>query len=370
MRYVVSLDWLALYCLMDDASATWVGVSGSGEHLVDAAPWVYKVEDYGTRQFRHLCRVMLPNDHGGKDEFAEIQYEPCSTIIDPRAVIVRFVNRVLYLPNFWDLASNLLVDNGFRFHNVSRCDICADFNKFESLAPLALIRGFANKSLRHVGRGVGAMYFDHGVKKIPGTRYKEYGVNYTGLSFGTHSSDARVYLYNKTFELQTQADKPYIRDTWRCAGLDVSDVWRLEVSIKSKACTFTDKTTGGKVTITNSWLSNREIMAATFHTFVRKLFAFVSNRPGITNITREPRIRLFDGAPCYDRAVIREVSGGNRLEKMVIKALWTFGDRYRGEDAEDAKDTARAFAGYLASATDLGEWTKKRADSWRVDSHK
>ena len=370
MRYAVSIDWLALYCLMPEPSGCWQGVTGSGQHLTDPRPWRYKVEDYGTRQFKHLCRVSYPNPAGGYDDFAEVQYEPCSKVLDNRAVIVRFVNRWLYLPDFWDMAAQFLVDNRFRVNNISRIDICADFNQFATIAPMYLIRGFASKQYRHVGRGVGALYFNHGVMKDRDTGRKDYGVQYTGLSFGTHSSDARVYLYNKSFELQTQGDKPYIRDLWRSIGLDVTNVWRLEVSLKSKACTFRDKTFHQDVTIDVPAVHNKEHLAMLYHTFIRKLFAFVRNREGITNITREPRVQLFTGAPFMERGVVRNVSGSTRLERMVLKALWTMSETYRGEDVVGVGDTAKAFAGYIANATDLDEWLKKHAEYWGVDVHK
>ena len=83
----------------------------------------------------------------------------------------------------------------------------------------------------------------------------DYGVNYTGLTFGTHSSDAHCYLYNKSFELLTQGDKPWIRERWSRMGLDVREVWRLEVSIKSGGLKFKDKQTKEKVEVVPEMVS-------------------------------------------------------------------------------------------------------------------
>lgn len=364
MRYVVAIDWLSLFCEYKQASAAWVGATSGGSTLFDIGPWRYKVEDYGTRHYRHLCRVSYPNEQHGYDDFAEVQYEPCSAIIGVRSVIVRFVNRVLYRPDFWELAEKFLLDNDFTFKSISRVDICADFNDFAELSPLALIQRFANKELRHVGRGVGALYFNHGALK------GMYGVNYTGLAFGTHASDARVYLYNKSFELLTQGDKPWIRDLWNAIGLNVKSVWRLEVSLKSKACKFRDKTFKEKIVITPERINERQDLSVIYHTFIRKLFAFVVNRPGITNITREPRIKLFAGNTSLNRAVIRNVSGSSRLERILIKALYTMGDTYRGDLLKDHEDISQSLAIGLADATDLTEWVKEHVDSWHVETHK
>ena len=67
-----------------------------------------------------------------------------------------------------------------------------------------------------------------------------------------------------------------------------------------------------------------------YHTFVKKLFSFIENRTGIKNITREPRIVLFEGAPAYDRGSICNLTPGNRMERILIKSLWQMSDKYRG----------------------------------------
>ena len=365
MTYVLSIDWLAIHChyMPANNSGKWEPVTGDGS-LLGAYDWRYKLADYGTRQFGRLHYVSIPNAEGGRDDFAEVQSEPHSGILNHNSLIVRFVNRALYMPDFWELANRFLSDNDLTFKGISRIDICADFNDFATLAPLSLIEGFAAKKYRHIGRGVGALYFNHGVTS------KEYGVRYTGLSFGTHSSDCHVYLYNKSFELLTQGDKPWIRDQWTAAGLDVLHVWRLEVSIKSAGCKFKDRTSGVVVEINKERAEDASELAKIYHTFVRKLFSFVLNRKGITNITREPRIELFTGAPVYDRACIRNVSPGNRFERMFIKALYQMGDLYRGASNIETADLAQSFAVNIAESCDLQEWMSHKINEWEKPTHK
>lgn len=369
MRYVISIDWLSLFC-HNAQQGEWVGISGSSDTIGAAYPWKYTREDYGTRQFKHLTRVAMPNEQGGWDEFAEVQSEPCSGILNPHSIIVRFVNRVLYRPDFWQLAEIFMTDNCFQFKSISRVDVCADFNNFATLSPLALIEGFAEQRYRHIGRGVGALYFDHGVRRDPLAKVKKYGVHYTGLSFGTHASDARVYLYNKSFELATQGDKPWIRDRWMSVGLDVRSVWRLEVSLKSKACKFRDNTFHQDVKVDTAACSDDDQLSVIYHSFVRKLFAFVKNREGITNISREPRVKLFDGSCWIDRSVIRNVTGSNRLDRMVIKALYTMADTYRGEDARGCSGYAETLANVIAERTDLLGWLRDKSKSWETKIHR
>lgn len=355
MRYVLNIDWLSVFCVYHGEN-TWTPS--------DTASFSYKAESFGTRCFSRFHRVRMPNAEGGVDEFAEVQSVPYSSILPPYAVIVRFVNRALYLPNFWELADDMLRQNLFECKGISRVDICADFNDFASIAPRALIEGFAAKTLRHIGRGVGALYFDHRVVN------KEYGVNYTGLSFGTHSSDAHVYLYNKTFELDTQGDKPWIRDTWRNVGLDIRNVWRLEVSIKSQGLKFKDKSTGLIIEVGATNLMEGSDLDKIYHTFIKKLFSFVKNPLTQKNITREPRIVLFNGRPAYDRGAIRNISSGNRMERILIKCLWQFADKYRGAYIFQAKEQTQEFASKLAAATGLYHWLEEKQTEWETPIHK
>lgn len=332
--------------------------------------WKYKLCEYGTRQFAHLHKVSTPNDEGGWDDFAEVQSVPHSGILHKASVIVRFVNRTLYMPDFWERANQFLCDNNFVFQGISRIDICADFNQFKDMTALQLIEGFAAKKFRHVGQGVGALYFNHGILLDKITKSRDYGVQYTGLSFGTHTSDFRVYLYNKTFELLTQGDKPWIRDRWIHIGLDSTNVWRLEVSIKSNGCKFKDRTTGKIVQVDNEAAANDDELGKIYHTLIQKKFAFVKNRTNITNITREPRLQLFDLHPIYDHRTIRNVSPGKRFEKMFIKALYQFGDLYRGHDIKDMALIAQSLSIDIASNTDLGEWMSTKIPTWEKPTHK
>lgn len=384
MIYTISIDWLAVYCHYmpapvdsngdDGDPVEWTpidtAVGENGGDIFGAYVWRYKLEDYGTRQFSRLVRVSIPNEVHGWDDFAEVQATPHSGILTRNSIIVRFVNRALYRPDFWQLANHFLSDNKFVFKSISRIDICADFNQFHAMSPMELIEGFAAKKYRHIGRGVGALYFDHGVIRDKYTGIKEYGVRYTGLSFGVHSSDMRVYLYNKSFELLTQGDKPWIRDVWNQVGLDVRNVWRLEVSIKSEGCKFRDKITGKHLTIDIDNSANEDELSKIYHSFVQKKFAFVKNHRGITNISREPRIQLFDLHPIYAHATLRNVSPGNRFERMFLKALYQLGDLYRGNDPHDDAMIAQSLAYDIASNTDLDKWLAEKIPTWEKPTHK
>lgn len=356
MIYVLSIDWLSVFCIFAGDGDEW--------HPMDGDGFSYKHEPFGTRCFSTFYRVRIANDEGGWDEFAEVQSKPYSSILPPYAMIVRFVNRQLYAANFWELANRFLSLNQIEIRGISRIDICADFNQFATIDPRALIEGFAAKRFRHIGRGVGSLAFNHEVKN------KEYGVHYTGLTFGTHASDAHVYLYNKTFELFTQGDKPWIKERWRRVGLNLMEVWRLEVSIKAAALKFKDKATGQKIEVSPVMIQEDMSLDKIYHTFVRKLFAFIHNKQNIKNVTREPRIVLFEGAPAYDRGTLSNLSPGNRMERILIKSLWQMSDVYRGSYIYQGRAQAQQFAAKLANATGLGEWLDEKATKWETQIHK
>lgn len=356
MKYVLSIDWLSVFCVYMGADNIWSPVDGDG--------FAYKKEDFGTRCFSRFHRVRIANAEGGWDDFAEVQSIPYSSILPEYAIIIRFVNRVLYAPDFWELAARFLSLNRIEIRGISRIDICADFNQFATMDPKALIDGFAAKKYRHIGRGVGSLAFNHGVL------HKEYGVNYTGLTFGTHASDAHCYLYDKSFELVTQGEKPWIRERWKRVGLDQRNVWRLEVSIKSGGLKFKDKTTKQVIEVGQSHIEDADTLDKIYHTFVRKLFSFIVNRSGIKNITREPRLVLFEGKAAFDRGTLSNLSVGSRMERILIKSLWLMSDRYRGAYIYGAREQAQRFAETLAASTGLYNWLQEKKPEWETPIHK
>lgn len=375
MRYTLAIDWLSFFCLcgagrfakcedLHKKGGVWdmdCAVENTDQvPLMQPYPWTYEKAEHGTRQYKELWTVYL-----NKDEIATVQAEPCSPkILNPRSCIVKFSNRLLYRHDLWDIVDRFLFDHELNVSNVSRVDIAADFNQFNTYECVPFIADFLSSKLRHKGQGKGAAYFHH--YTIPQGIGKVQRIQYTGLSFGTHESDARVYLYNKTNELK-EHDKPWIRDLWKAAGLNVhAPIWRLEVSIKSKAAKFRDKTSGTDYTITGDCLHNVPEISRIYHTFVHKLFAFVHNREGITNITREPIIDLFgDNAPYMDRQVLRDVCGSTRSDKMLIKALWLSSQRYRGRDIVEDEGVSKLLAEEIAACTDLLPWYLFKRDGWK-----
>lgn len=363
MKYCVSIDWLSLFCRCSRGG--WAECDRYTGEIGGALPYKYEVQTYGTRHYKHLVKVSYLSE-----EICEVQYESCSPNVMPEdSVIVKFHNRLLYSNDLWNIVDKFLADHELTVQNISRIDICADFNEFRKYNCVQFIADFLSSKLRHKGRGLGGAYFNHYSKRVGGFSVSR--LDYTGLSFGSRSSDARVYMYNKTLELKVEKDKPYIRDFWLRAGLDVkSDVWRLEVSLKSGAMKFKDKKSKSEISCNLGTFENDADMMKIFHTYRVKLFSFVLNRAGITNITREPVIQLFDNSPYYDRQVIRNVTGSTRTERILIKQLWQMSQKYRALDDDVTESTAKGLAVDLARGADLVRWFEYKRVRWQKPERK
>ena len=168
----------------------------------------------------------------------------------------------------------------------------------------------------------------------------------------------------------TQGDKPWIKERWKRVGLNLNEVWRLEVSIKAAGLKFKDKTTQKVIEVDTDMVNEGEGLDKIYHTFVKKLFSFIVNKPKISNITREPRLILFDDKPAYDRGSICNLSPGNRAERILIKQLWQMSDLYRGAYIWEGRVQAQQFATRIAAATGLYNWLEEKRVEWETPIHK
>jgi hypothetical protein len=271
---------------------------------------------------------------------------------------LKLQNRFLYYPHGIELFDDLIGLLKIKVNGLSRLDICLDFNRFyNNIQPDIFIKDYLSGIYRHVGRTRGNAYF----------RQKTFdNTIYTGLSFGSHESDARTYLYNKTYELKTVKDKPYIRDKWKAAGLDITrDVWRLEISLKSSAMKFNDKETSQPIHITYPSIKNWGNVSKIFYTFANSLFAFVRYRDKISNISREPRLQLLPPAEHLKRWIIRpDIEQSTVADKITIKRLWLAENNYKmGNLITDASIT-KSTAAEIAYNTDLGQWLSHTQSKW------
>lgn len=122
----------------------------------------------------------------------------------------------------------------FDMVSLSRLDMCADFVPTKGLAEtiFELGKGSIYCSGKRSGSGFWSINCDDWMPEM----WKNKRIPHC-ISWGHKTSDVKWKLYYKSKELRDEYRgkafaKPYIVDLWRECGLDVNNVWRLEVSIK------------------------------------------------------------------------------------------------------------------------------------------
>lgn len=394
MNYILNIDWLALYCTCPIAN--YFGCAEMSDafereqrrfliatnDLKNRGGLWFKKQPYGTRQFEHLYFCYI-----GKEKFAEVQIHPhAGSILHPDSAIVKVENRRLYAPNLWQVLDAFLRSCQLVVQNISRLDLAADFVQFHKYLCPRFIEDVMSSKICHIGRGGGGAYFVQ--RSRDDMNQGQRAIHFNGLSYGSHSSAVRAYLYNKTIELVTVADKPWIREKWNAAGLtdplkpwQRQFVWRLEISIKAEGLTYKapteDATNEENVRIDYPRLkrdTNADDLKDLYRAYVNKYFRFYVNAPKITNVTvwsRKHGVDLFGDGNTYKVAPkLRPVNGSTRTERILIKSLWQMADKYRiFEDDETTLAAARTLSTQLAKGTDLDQWMKERKYDWDIPSY-
>lgn len=178
-------------------------------------------------------RRVLWSDEG--DKVLTLLSEPRGGIIDSKAALLEVENEWLYHGGGIDaMLEKLIKVCSFEVMGISRLDLCVDFNPTPEQTDI--IMGLAQDKYYVGGKRSGSGFWSTNTaeclhpdwlgKKIPHSQ-----------SWGHKTSDIKWKLYYKTRELWEAggwkfAHKPYIIDQWREHDMDVSNVWRLEVSMK------------------------------------------------------------------------------------------------------------------------------------------
>lgn len=338
---VFNIDWLSIYCSCPGDFAA----INEGHPLFE----VRKLE-YGTPQF--TCAALIW-DRRTKRNVAHVQWSPRARILSSGAVILKLANSSLYNPHL-DIFINELLTMNIVFKSISRIDIALDFNRFDNgWGCHDFILKFLNGKIKRKGHGKFATY---------GIQTKD-GMTYTGLQFGSKTSSANVYLYNKTLELDTVKNKPHIREAWRLGGLDTTrNVWRLEISYKSEALTFVDKNSGDMYDF--SQLETLNDYKTLFWTFCKKLFCFTDPSTN-NNVSRQEIIKLFNEDVDIDRKIWNFHNDSNISDRIFIKRLYQ-AEQYCRVD-KHVKQQADEVLQSVINSCHLRRWFDMKKESWSID---
>lgn len=189
-------------------------------------------------------RKILYNDRG--DKVLTLLYQPRTTVIPSNSGLVEIENEWLYHGGGPEYILSLLQQSVFyEVLGISRLDLCADFNPTQVQAEV--IEGLAAGDYYVAGKRNGSGFWSTNTNPKDTLRegerrpfLHEYWLNRKiphCQSWGHKTSELKWKLYYKTKELLDDGGgrlmvKPYIIDQWRIAGLDTSNVWRLECSMK------------------------------------------------------------------------------------------------------------------------------------------
>lgn len=390
MLHVISIDWFAVYGLQalpldmrkdscsaytspgtetqdfcetkadrlteERARATIAMVPGHYERGISI-----EVQQYGTRQFSMLARVYVK-----RDLFGFLQMLPRTSVFPRNAMIFKVANKWLYTDTWREQLQQVFKVLHLRGLSISRLDIAADFNRFDYGAhPVDFIRQFMSGEIKHKGRGAGHVDF---VQRYAVDQKKKSIADelmFNALTIGKKSSDAHCYLYNKTLELQQETDKPYIRELWQKVGLNVSDVWRLEVTLDRKALIFVDKFSGQLHRGLFEDLMQDDFeqqISALYYSFVHSLFFFFKPT-GQKNVSREEELCLFGDQCQVQRGALSVKGTSTRADRIFIKKLYMLANTRGGFDFGDLTDTQR-IALKCADLCALNGWLAKRMPVW------
>lgn len=211
-KLMMSIDWLQ-----------WSGflVTEGFNSLPDLiCPETYRMEVLdGNQIFKY--RAILYDMMGRK--VITMLWKPKSYIMKYNLVVFQVANYWFYNGEPIDHVIKLAADCfDYSFATMTRLDICVDFEMKRKQK--SIIKGLYHHRIICGGKQEGNLWWhvDQG-EEFP-----------HDFNFGSHKSDIKWKLYDKSRELKVgdeKEDKPYIVNSWKDNGMDIYKIWRLEVSI-------------------------------------------------------------------------------------------------------------------------------------------
>lgn len=228
--HLVSIDWLSIYC---DCSV-----------MVQHKDYIFDKEPYGTSVYADMYTIY---QYG--EEIAILTCNPRSSALKKGSGVLKILNPILYQQFLAEQVYNLLYKCQIQFLNISRLDLCADFNHFNSYPDMQdFFQDFLTLKIWKIGAAKykvcadKAEMIDNQYFKLIGLQSSRHSYQY--LRFGSKVSKVSAYLYNKTQEFRDVKRKNYIAEAWAANDIDErKEVWRLEFSLKGDGIKFLNQET-------------------------------------------------------------------------------------------------------------------------------
>ena len=271
MKLAIWVDWLALQFQSE---------------LRDTYPFRLEKLTYGSRQFRTLYDVYYFDDLWG-----HISADPVLPSLDKDFFLLKLENSWLYRANCYESILSFQRAIGSQYKGISRVDLCGDFNAFKgNYNPASFIRRVMAGEVDNLSK-----------TSVAAVRGPKGDDPFESLTMGSRASAVRTYLYNKTKEMKDVKWKEWIYEGDKAAGLDMSrDIWRLEVSLKAEATTYSDPESGELKEMMLCDLFRPDMLQIWYKDLITKYFRFIPHSTD-SNRYRYNTLKLMD----YSDVVIR-----------------------------------------------------------------
>lgn len=268
----------------------------------------------------------------GKYTLATIAAVPKDERYRTNGAAIKLNNAVLYVADWYFILTDILATLGWVPENITRVDLCADFNFFmNGLAPETFLRKYVTKTK--------ASYLRKGSNKFCLYAQKDMRCTvYDSIRWGSRQSGVSVYMYNKTKELDEVKDKPWIREHWKSADLSsTKPVWRVEISISSQGLGLKDMYNNLCHNLFIDELMTDDLCRDMFRVYAAKYFSFVATTPGAKRKRDLKDVPLLDlETPSLMRPVtLQESHDTGRMERIVSNKLAKLYQYIAARDYED-----------------------------------
>lgn len=323
--YVISIDWLEIYCHISNALE--VGTFSVGKFKVD-------VINKHTRFYSKHATISVPTGAGSFVEYAEVLFEPNSTVLDPRSAHIRVLNEQLYTSTWFTTLSEVLKALGLEYRSVKRVDLAYDCNKFaKGTDPQNLLKGYFLQKILKIGTNRCTMQIAN-----MGYNLETVGEEWerprtlprpavTGVTWGSMATGKQHVIYNKSLEMREVKFKPWIVERWNQHGLDPENVWRAEIRIANRGKEMMFGDPEHLFSLGMSEIADQDRIEELFLAYANQLYRFVKNSGRVKKQRMEP-IQLFEIVPATEISIaprthrVKQALG--RTVKVVKNVLCTW----------------------------------------------
>lgn len=312
---VYALDWLQLYCRTKYQKHLDLGTYESPQADMYGEHRTYELR--GATEFIHGYHEQA--DVWWKEyKVATIAWHPTGARKHLDAAAIKMANHTLYTTQWHFILHDILKTLQWTAVNITRADFACDLNYFvRGLYPETFIRKYMRRT--------SDTYIRKGSNKWCSVGVKDMHTNtYDYIRWGSRQSGVSVYLYNKSKELKEQKYKPWIAELWKRGGLDVSKVWRVEISVNSSGRGLKSAFSQLVHSLFVDDISTQQSLQAIFQTYARDYFCFLWKPKNGAKYKKDLKpvelLPLEDALPNRPCTLYRSASS-SRMEKYVYRNL-------------------------------------------------